>query len=807
MGISLKQLPIIVSFLRHFGVLWLITLSVFSTPVYSAPSLTQCESNDPRAINIVVASRRESIEALSVQRGVQEACQQKWKTPINVSYQVYDEISDGYKFISNLIENSSASKRVDVIIGPTESQVYSNLIEFQNISKRPVPIVSPIVTLRSGNESDGWFFRTNVDATKRTRTMYDFLVNRNVENIALLYVDRTFGEIVESEFRKELTETQRESFRSYRFKTSEDARQWVRQINKFRPEAIGIIGSRDDIKNITPMFNHSSHVWSAYDPYVFTIIDARSLKENGSYFLSVGSESKVQEYPEDGEVLDLSYDTARLIMGISDRLFTEGMKPNNVKWREKFRDRLVVSLFSSPFSQTRTGMEFSGYRNMATPKVMTVLGEEATTVSDPFVESWFPPFSKWKNIRERRFGNALYINIVIIGIVVLFLTVFDLKKSHRVRTRSLIEPQFIVLMLFNSSVAIGVFIFMAEYQVLEWNSFFGAVLVALGYAGLLKTTIFESETGKAFGAKFYYDCLVSVIYDNIRKRQFEKKGPTINYIVYANSIKNLRGALNESYGFARDNKRRDELIEKLDKLVEKESTTIGQRTVLAKAVMNELSWDKMIQRKIVPFGSCQDEIRDPEPTLNKSVTYCMRMKTISLKEMKERVIAAIKDSTLADEFFVEYEASTTPRSRMLSCVRWIMILEGYDVKKMILEGYLPEEGSSDQERRNDERVPKDDDIEVSLNDVKLKGRLKDISENGARIVFDDTVTNYPQKQQVSILGHNEQDENANKTIKNIPFNVTNRKTNKKGDVEIGVCWETLSKPDVNNLKELLSSDK
>jgi len=801
MDTPVKIWPFSVLLIKKLMFTGLLILAVCLSPVYLSPAQAQCQSDHPQAVNIVVASRRESIETQSLQKGVLEACQLQWKTPVNVRFKVYDNVSDGYKSISKIIEESNGSKpekKVDIIIGPTESQVFSNLVEFHDVTSKQVPVISPIVTLRSGNESEGWFFRTNVDAVKRTRTMYDFLNDRSVENISLLYVDRAFGEIVESEFRKELTEAQRDSFRSYRFNTSEDARQWVRQINKERPEAIGIIGSRDDIKNIIAMLDLKERIWSAYSPYVFTVIDTRALTNNGSYFLSLASENNTSEQTVEGEVLDLSYDTARLIMGITDKLYAEGMKPDNVNWREEFRDRLVVFLSSSQPESTRTGMEFSGFRNMATPKVMTVIDGKVTTVGNAFEGSWFPPFSKWKDVRMRRYGNSIYVNIALITIAVLCLTIFDLKKSHRVRNKSLYQPQFLILMVFNIGIALSVFVFMAEYGVLEWNSFFGAGLVALGYAGLLKTTIFESQTGKAFGAKYYYDCLVSVIYDNIRKRQFEKIGPAVNYIVYANSIKNLRSALTESYGFARDEKRRDELIEKLDLMVEKETTTIGQRTVLAKAVMNELSWDKMIKRKIVPAGTTQDKIRDPEPILNKSVTHCMRMKTVSLKQMKKRVSTAIKESTLLEEFNKEYEASSTPRSRMLSCVRWLIILEGYDEKKMIMEGYLPENAPSGKERRSDKRIPADEDVEVSLNDAKLKGKLKDVSEKGARICFDEAVKKYPENQNISM-----QNKEGKKSVEKIPFDVTNKKINSDGVVEIGICWEELSKPDENSLKKLL----
>jgi len=34
-------------------------------------------------------------------------------------------------------------------------------------------------------------------------------------------------------------------------------------------------------------------------------------------------------------------------------------------------------------------------------------------------------------------------------------------------------------------------------------------------------------------------------------------------------------------------------------------------------------------------------------------------------------------------------------------------------------------------------------------DIKLKGKLKDISEKGARIYFDEEIKNYPEKQKIT----------------------------------------------------------
>lgn len=792
-----------------FNIVNLVLVIFFAPAVFSSDAATtnasdlisKCRSNEPDALRIIVVSRRDSIETDSLQRGVLAACDESAGIAINVIPLVYDGINDGFKLISNIVED----KEADLIIGPSESQLYANLIEFMELKEKSIPIISPLVTLPLGNDPENWFFRTNVDVIKRTQTMFEFLSKRGIQNFSLLYVDRAFGEKSESAFRNEIGETIGTSLSSYRFATVEDARPWIRQIDQARPEAIGIIGTRDDVQRISYMLRNVHNEWNSYDPYIFSIIDTRTVAEEGNYFLSIAQEENKQSRETDSEVLGLAFDTTILAINISKTLKQENILPSNEDWSTRFRSRLIAVLGSSQASKnSKTGMVFSGLVNVVKPKVLTINKGQVEDVYLSPSDSLRTPVENWLDIRKRRFGSAPLINIFIISVLVIVLTIFDLKRAHRIHANMLFLPPFLVLMVINAAVANLVFIIMAEQGVLEWDSMLAALLVSLGYTGLLKTTLFESETGQVFGAKRYYDNLINFIYDRIRKKTFEKMGPIINYIAYTNSKTYLRASLLESYGFANDEKRKQVLIDRCDEVVAKELSTIGQRMVLAKAVWNELSWEKMVERRILPKGVARDEVIDPEPLLDKCVEYCLQKRSMTLAELKDKVLVALDCSNLHDEFNIDFDESTTPRSKMLACFRWLMLLEGFNENVLIEKGYLPEKpiASTDsvrEQKRGEERVVAVDNVEVELAELNKNGTLINVSNLGARIRFDGIEEDVPQVSQLTLI----KPEGKNNII-DIPYHVINKKMNSNGSVEVGVCWQKLPQPIIENIRKLVN---
>jgi hypothetical protein len=815
---------------KVFSIISIFCLSSIQGILAQDRLVDSCSSEAKNALRLVVVAR-DSIESTSLYKGVLGSCvNSKWKTPVKVTRHIYDNDDEGFELISKIVCDGSA----DVIIGPTDSSLYADLVAFLKFEKFKVPIISPAVTVDLGNKTDGWIFRTNVNAIDRVRIMFEYLLSKNIENVALLYTDSTFGEISEAAFRKNLRSVSDVQLNSFRFAGLSEAWPLIQQINTLRPEAIGIMGSRQEIEQLSTKFRGPHNEWNAFDPYVFTIVDTRGLKLDGIHFLSVGRYENLA--PElvaaSGELLDLSFDTTELILTIADDMLSRDNLPNNrlsnpsskpstyPDWPTEFRKRLVGAMTGSVTKPpSRTGMEFANLQNIAKPKVMTTVGDNIN-IKDLSASGWQQAAKNWLDIRERRFGVAPIVNIVLITLIVLMLTVFDLKKSHRVSNRDLLRIPFILLVLLNVSIANSLFIYTAEIGVLEWDSVMGALLLAFGYSGLLKTTVFETAAGQSIGLKRYHENLVTWIYDKIRKQQFEKMGPVINHIAYANSRPYLMSTLLESYSFAGDDVRIQTLKDNLQVKLDKQQTMLGTRKVLAKEVFNEVSWAKLQERRIVPRDSQPIDIYDPEPIVDVSVQYCFRNDPDCLSELEKLVNQKLNNAEYTElkmEFTADLASSITPRAKISSCIRWSILLLGYDLKLMILNGLLPSdfklEGKTSLilgrfkkqvkkiERRATIRFNNQaTQVQLSFDDKLVHGNIVDISEGGVRLLIDKSELPLPKKLQLTTIT-----DDAAVKLESVQAKLVNSSQHDDGKALIGFCWEKLTRQSRGNINGYLRS--
>lgn len=812
---------------KHFGRIsvsvflsWLLYLSM-AYSVFAQDNVVQpCSSEDEKAIRLAVVTRGQAIESRSLFKGVLASCQNdQWRTPINVKRYSYDNDTEGFEIVSKIVKDGSA----DVIIGPSESSLYADLVDFLKFEQHKIPIISPVVTVKLGNDPNDWFFRTNINAIDRAQAMHEFLTAKGVVNIALLYTDGTFGEISETAFKAELSEPQNSKYNSFRFTSVNNARPWVKQINSLRPEAIGIIGSRQEIAQIKGLFTRLHTEWNAFNPYFFTTVDTRGLQLDETYFLSVGNHGELEPGEASGELLDLSYDTTSLVLMITDDMLSRGNLPRTPDWPIEFRKRLVGAMsgsISNLQARSRTEMEFSDLNNIAASKVMTTQDNKVLLVSPSVESGWRNAINNWLEIKKRRYGIAPIVNISLITIIVVLLTIFDLKKSHSVSNRDLLRIPFISLVGLNVSIAILLFVYIAEMGILELDSVFGALLLAFGYSGLLKTTIFETETGKSIGLRSYYESLVTWIYDNIRRQQFEKVGPIINYIAYANSRPYLMSTLLESYGFAGDEERTKILQDNLQVELDKYQTMLGTRKVLAKEVFNEVSWTKLQERRIVPRGAQPQDLQDPEPIVDVCLQYCFSNNPDCLVELEKLVNEKLDNpqySDLKDEFVEDLSTSNTPRAKIASCIRWIVLLLGYDLNLMVRYGLLPANYVV-QDKKNpfvglfkrklldlDKRAtPRINDlvteVDVTFDDKTEKGRVLNVSEGGIRIVFDQDIGAVPKDALITSTN-----DNAAIQFKNDKAKVMNHQSSKHGKSLLGFCWQGLNRQSRGNINAYLRS--
>ena len=140
-------------------------------------------------------------------RGIQDAVQAHAHGPnVEVVEIPYLNEREGEELLANWIQEERPDRRLDIILGPTDSGVYVRGAQRQEDfgPRNIIPVISSLVVTPIGNEPDGWFFRTNVDIERRSRAIYDHLNKRWVNSFAVLYADTEFGRRAEAAFREQL---------------------------------------------------------------------------------------------------------------------------------------------------------------------------------------------------------------------------------------------------------------------------------------------------------------------------------------------------------------------------------------------------------------------------------------------------------------------------------------------------------------------------------------------------------------------------------------------------------------------------
>lgn len=301
---------------------------------------------------------------------------------IHVSRHPYHTGKNGFEVLEALFKTRGA----DLILGPTDSGVFAQVIEARGILEAfEVPMISSLVAADIKNAPEGWLFRTNVGVSRRTQVMYDFLNRHWIRRIGVLYADNEFGRQAEQAFREELGPAQREAYLALPYEMLFNSRHELRQILENKPEALGVFGSREEIKGIYQGLRSMNNSLAAYDPLLFTILDARQLVSHipELYIVSLTDPEKELTIPTDthnkspslvtieGDQDALAFDTTWLSLNILQQLGDLRGAP----LRKAFRDRFVALLDHDQQNwEPLTGMHFSAYENKASPSVYK-LGE------------------------------------------------------------------------------------------------------------------------------------------------------------------------------------------------------------------------------------------------------------------------------------------------------------------------------------------------------------------------------------------------------------------------------------------------
>lgn len=634
----------------------------------------------------------------------------------------YDNETEGVKTLVSLMKSDKSqedkSKKVDIILGPTESGVFVRAIEQrEELEKAEIPVISSQVTAKVSHQVGGWFFRTNINVERRAQVIYDFLNKYWVRSIAILYEENEFGRRAEAAFAKELQEQQRNLYLPLSYSSTDKARSQIRRILARRPEAVGIFGNRADIARLFRLLKNLNAGSTRYFPLTFSIIDTRVIQDNlepgySVYFVSVTDITKNKDFDD---VEALSYDTTAIILGELDALANSGtFNYNDPSWRQTFRNRFEAILKGSigirqneGKIQLKTRISFKDYENKTTPKVFR-LSREAISPVELGKTITFPGkiLNKVKLIWDR-FGIWPIINLVIIFIVIVFMSIKDIKRWWWGKSGRLFKRlHFWLLLLVNIAIAYAVYFYLGETGNLRYDSVLMALILSLTPSTLLHITLFETSTGKAIGLARYYDNFLQWIYEKMAFKNYKKNKFYINVIAYHNSLYGMQSILNDIYRNTPDDQNKEQrrrMQTMVEEVFKEADSWLGRRKALARILLQKLGWKECSEHNLVPNDlkeydpekpderrKFKDEgykkelqERDPEEIVLEAARFCAK-KPLKRILIDEKINAALKELTperrqeLKNDYRKDLNEMKTSTAIMRKKITFLFLLKGYD---------------------------------------------------------------------------------------------------------------------------------
>ena len=600
---------------------------------------------------------------------------------------------------------------VDVILGLSDSGLYLHLMEFRkDLEAAKIVILSPVVTAAEGNKADEWLFRTNVQVNRRVQKIFDHLVSRGFDTITVAYESTSFGDRAEHAFSELASQT---DYTALRFRSGQ-LREIAATIVEERPSAVGLLGQAEHIRQLQSAIKALTSGVVPYDPLVFTITDASTLCLEKVRFVTLykgldGSSFSSQKCgmlpgSMTDEFTGLGYDTTEHLLRIADKVGTN--RHGTSDWRINFRYKLAASLETPARRPTeRTGMAFLGRENTSEPAIRWYDGKVKdqdvffdVLTAQVGLNNWSVWLQDRIDVRKRRFGILPLINIALVIAIVGILTFSDVKKSFTGNAlRYLWRWTFLRFVLFNVFVAITVLFVMAEWGDVRWDNTLVTLSIAFGYTMLLKTTLFETTSGQAFGLAQFYEKVLKDINRRLMVMRYDLESPRVYFLSYSNTLNWLRDMLERVYRESEDPVRAERLISDIDEEVEKIDGEIEKRRVYARHLLDLMSWRQLVRARLVPANMKEYELYDPTTLLREAAHYSSQVRLENGHKISAMVTARFiqlgaqkTEKTEASKAALNERIakSTTERGRTYARLDWLVTQQVIDLDHLRQRGFV-----------------------------------------------------------------------------------------------------------------------
>ena len=640
------------------------------------------------------------------------------KDYVEINYFLYYYEQQGLEKLIDMITN----KEVDIVLGPTDSGIFTRALERrEELEAYRIPVISPLVTATADNQPEGWFFRTNVDVGRRVEAIHDYLNKCLIRSVAILYADTEFGRRAEESFRTELRGSQEGSYEPVSFESLQEARLGLRQILESRPEALGIFGSNADIVGVYNHLQCMNNRGVSYRPFLFTIMDARITADevDDLYFVSVakcditGTTKDTGRVETPDEVETLAYDTCVLLLSEFKRMPPGPFAP------KQFRDQFAA-LLRGPVKEPgpKTGMAFHEYRNSVPPKVFHMHRGEVEQVNLSQVISWPQKLSiKWELIK-RRYGFWPMVNIGLLILIVVSVSILDLKRWYgKGLIKELLRPHLWLLIAVNFLLVFVLYFFLAERGSIRYDSVVTALIIAFTPSVLLRTTLFETPTGRAIGLAKLYDRFLLWINDKLMMAKYRSHNSVLNLVAYRNSVFDMKNQLLQIYRHARNRSEGIRLKAELEEELQRVDSLLERRFICARHLLRRLDWDELQGKGFIPENLTPENLRDPQVVIRRSVLHCFGIpaKHKKVEELLRDHLKAARQhhakwcEKAEKEYSDELRSTGSAQGKLHVQIRFLYVQLGFGEDEMKKQELLPngeeannsvDSGSSSRKGRN-----------------------------------------------------------------------------------------------------------
>jgi hypothetical protein len=571
-------------------------------------------------------------------------------------------------------------------------------------------VISGLATTDVGNDTQGFFFRLNLEATNRVFEMWSFMNKFWISKIAVIYEDSEFGRNAELAFKDLVRDTYTgNDYISIAFESPKSPYAELDNLIEERPEVIGLFCDREDIQRLYRDILLQNKSGVPYYPYFFSLIDITSIGEglNNFYFPSL------QEYLEDGasdslltmrekipdEVYILGEQTGKLLLGAlrSKNGYIDLSTPAG---RVKFRNRVVGFLRGD--SKGDLDMNFLKMKNLGPPYLYRINNGMLTRLKHQMDINWITMIRSKIRLVYAAHSYKLILNLLIILVLTVSVSTIEIRRSFpKQHVKIYLTPVYYYYLLAHLGLVLFLYIYLAETGRINYSDTLMTIIITITPSAFFKTTLFETRSGRSIGLEEIYKRIMASIDNQVMISRYKKLVGLENVIAYSNSENSMRSALLRVYRNNPSKVQSAKLIQKMEEDLNNEKDYMNRRRAAARLIMRQFDREQLKAEGFVPSYWDYENSVDPVILIRQAAKKCAEdeSKRTEVLQLLEEEKAKLKRRNeeryeeIMDVHEKELSITMSKEGELLVKLRLLLVLRGFNLQwikeHLISDDHLP----------------------------------------------------------------------------------------------------------------------